>query len=551
MVTITRRLSKYMMLTALAFLILCSSLALPADRAFAFKYGFQGAPQNTVGVTRPTLTFYLKTDTDILPTAYSMFLNGTIVAASYDKDKGAFTYTPDKDLASGQYTVRMSITFKGYQPLEESWTFTIASDAQSQFAAAGPDQLAAFNALNDYRTLYGLPSVKMNERLNASATAHASYLNVNEVKQTNDSQESLHMQVEGKKQFIGATPLERAAYYGYTSKVGEDAAYASGTTNEAMDLLFDAPYHRNPYLDPNVSEIGVGKVGDYTIIEFGYASTVSNQLVVSPAPGDRYVPTAFNGNEDPDPLRIHSGTNYPVGYPIMAQYYGTGTEKVKLLSAEVTDSDKQKVDVLVNTPDNDDKLTNAFIIMPSKPLQANQTYRVKLSVQVTKSDGTTSNDSKEWDFTTEPIDGMGKTKLHQDSSKYKNTAVTVAPFVRTASFGLDDSSYTVEGITYPMKRKPAIQEGFSYLYIRDLAAALGAQVEWDNAKRAAIYTKGNLIVTLFTTQRAYEVNGQVKQTDTPAQLIGENTMVPVRLLAEVLGAKVDYIDATRTVKLTY
>ncbi|WP_282943206.1 stalk domain-containing protein [Paenibacillus sp. RC67] len=547
----TKRLSKYMMLTALALLILCSSLALPADRAFAFKYGFQGAPQNTVGVTRPTLTFYLKTDSDMLPTAYSMFVNGTIVAATYDKDKGAFTYTPDKDLTPGNYTVRMSVTFKGYQPLEESWTFTIASDAQSQFAAAGAAQLEAFNALNDYRTLYGLPPVKMNERLNASATAHASYLNVNEVKQTNDSQESLHMQEAGKKQFIGETPLERAAYYGYTSKVGEDAAYASGSTNEAMDLLFDAPYHRNPYLDPNVSEIGVGKVGDYTIIEFGYASTVTNQLVVSPVPGDRYVPMAFNGNEDPDPLRLHSNASYPVGYPIMAQYYGTGTDKVKLVSAEVTDSNKQKVDVLVNTPDNDDKLTNAFILLPSKPLQANQTYRVKLSVQVTKSDGSTSTDNKEWDFTTEPTSGIGKTKLHQDSTKYKNTSVTVAPFLRTASFGLDDSSYSVDGVSYPMKRQPAILDGFSYLYIRDLAAALGADVEWDNSKRAAIYTKGNLKVTLYTTQNAYEVNGQLKQTDTPAQLIGENTMVPVRLLAEVLGAKVDYIEATRTVKLTY
>jgi hypothetical protein len=28
-------------------------------------------------------------------------------------------------------------------------------------------------------------------------------------------------------------------------------------------------------------------------------------------------------------------------------------------------------------------------------------------------------------------------------------------------------------------------------------------------------------------------------------------MVPVRLLAEVLGAKVEYADATRTVKITY
>ncbi|MCS7459143.1 stalk domain-containing protein [Paenibacillus doosanensis] len=548
---ITKPVSKYAALLAMALLIWCAGLALPAQHALAFKYGYQGTPSDTIGVTRPTLTFYFKTDSNDLPVAYAMFLNGQSVPVTYDKEQGAFHYTPEQDLTPGDYTARMSITFKGYQPIEESWTFTVAQDALKELPAAGPDQLDAFAALNDYRVLYGLPQVKLNTRLNASATAHATYLNANEVKQTSDSKESLHTEEKGKPKFIGALPLDRAAYFGYTSKVGEDAAYSSGTTKEAIDLLFDAPYHRNPFLDPNVSEIGIGKVGDYTIIEFGYASTTTTQLVVSPAPGDRYVPTTFEGNEDPDPLRIHTDAAYPVGNPIMAQYYGAGEDQAKLVSAELTDGSKQKVDVLVNTPDNDDKLDNAFIIMPRKPLEANTTYRVKLNLQITKSDGASSNETKEWDFTTEPTPGIGKTKLHQDAAKYKRSSVTVAPFQRVATFGLDDTSYQVDGIGFPMKRQPAIDEGFSYLYIRDLASALGASVDWDNTRRAAIYTKGSQKVTLFTDQSAYEVNGVRKETDTPARLIGENTMVPVRLLAEVLGAKVDYDDATRTVKLTY
>ncbi|TMV50863.1 hypothetical protein FE783_09350 [Paenibacillus mesophilus] len=42
-----------------------------------------------------------------------------------------------------------------------------------------------------------------------------------------------------------------------------------GTIAETIDALFDAPYHRTPFLDPSIKEIGVGKASDYTIIEFG------------------------------------------------------------------------------------------------------------------------------------------------------------------------------------------------------------------------------------------------------------------------------------------
>lgn len=546
-----QRMTKYTALIVMAVLLWCTSLMLPAPHALAFKYGFHGAPTDTVGVTKPTIVFYFQTDMNQPPSTYTMSLNNQNVNAVYDAANGTFKYTPDTDLQPGEHTVRMMITYKGYEPIEKSWSFTIAKDAQKQFAAADTGQLEAFAALNDFRVLYGLPAVKMNDQLNASATAHAKYLDANEVKQSKGSQESLHLQTPGKPQFIGKTPLERAAYFGYTAKVGEDAAYVNGPIKEAIDLLFDAPYHRTPFLDPNVTEVGLGRVGDYTIIEFGYAATPVNQLVVSPAAGDRYVPTAFEGNEDPDPLRIHSGSEYPVGYPIMAQYYGSDTDKAKLVSAELTDGSKQKVDTFVNTPDNDDKLTNAFIILPSKPLKPNTTYHAKLSFQVTHANGTTSSETKEWNFTTEPTPGLGRMKLHDNAAAYKSSALTPVPFQHTATFGLDDSIYRVDGASFPMKRKPAIDEGFSYLYIRDLAAALGAEVDWDKSKRAAIYTKDNLTVTLYTDKSEYEINGQPKQTETPARLIGENTMVPVRLLAEVLGAKVDYIDATRTVKITY
>ncbi|MDF2958392.1 MAG: S-layer protein [Paenibacillus sp.] len=546
-----KRLIKYLRLISLALLIWCSSLALPADQANAFSYSYEGVPKQTIGVTKPTLTFYFKTDMAYPPASYFMYLNGESVPVSYDQAKGTFTHTPAQDLVPGTYTVRMVIQYGGYEPLEKAWTFSVSKDAVKQFASPTTDQIATLAAINDYRILQGLPSVAFNVQLNAAAAAHAHYLEVNKVKQSETSQESLHTQAPSKSAFIGATPLERAAYFGYTSALGEDAAYFSGTNSEAIDVLFDAPYHRNPFLNPYIKEVGIGKRGDYTIIEFGLEPDAAPRLVVSPAEGDRYVPVSFKGNETPDPLSVHPNQKFPVGYPIMAQYYGSSVDKVKLLSAEVLDSKKQPVDILVNTPDNDKSLTSAVIVMPRKPLDADASYHVRMKLQVTKKDGSTVTEDKEWDFTTEPADQVGKKKLHQNAADYKKYFISVAPIVRTATFGLDDSSYQVDGISFPMKRTPVIADGFSYLYIRDLAAALGASVDWDEEQRAAVYTKGSLKVTLYTTKNEYSVNGELRPTATPAKLIGENTMVPVRLLAEVLGAKVEYADATRTVKITY
>lgn len=546
------RSGKQLAMLLLTMLLGLAGMTVTAERANAASYSYRGAPQGTVGLTKPTLVFHYSTDMPGEPSAYSMFINGAEVAAVYEKNEESFVYTPVEALRPGTYTVRMTIAYAGYEPVDKSWTFTVAQDAISQFTPATAEQLGGLAAINDYRTLYGLPQVAMSDPLNTIAMTHARYLDTNQIQQSEDSKESLHAEHPDKPGFTGESPLARGEYFNYEGTVGEDAAYNRGTIAETIDVLFDAPYHRSPFLDPSVKEIGVGKIGDYTIIEFGMKEMDAPRLVVSPAEGDRYAPVRFEGNETPDPLRMHTDHAFPVGYPIMAEYFGPGVDQVKLLAADLSDKSTGKsLDFVINTPDNDDSLTHAFILMTSEPLRADASYHVMLTMQVTKTDGSRSTEVKEWDFTTEPIPTLGKTKLHQNAADYKKRFVSPNPVTRTASFGLDDSRYRIDGVSFPMQLKPVIVDGSSYLYIRDLAAALGASVEWDADLRAAIYRKGGQTVTLYTAKKEIAVNGEVRPTDSPARLIGDNTMVPVRLLAEVLGAKVSYVEATRTVNITY
>ncbi|TBL76367.1 stalk domain-containing protein [Paenibacillus thalictri] len=546
-----RRLAKRALVMIAALAIWCSGSVIPANTASAYSFKYWSTPNTVVGLTRPPIFFYLETDMPDTPSAYKMNINGEDVNVIYDRTQQTFSYTPTKDLAPGTYKVTLTFTYYGYEPIAKSWSFTVAKNALQQLPSPTSEQLSGLQAVNDYRMIYGLKPVEINDRLNASASAHANYLETNKVQQKGGNNASLHDEISGAKGFIGKDPFARANYYGYSSSLSEDAAYTAGTMQNSIDMLFDAPYHRKPFLDPNVTAIGLAKAGNYTVIEFGMGSSVAPQLVVSPVPGERMAPTTFKGYEEPDPLRIHKSNDYPVGYPIMAQYYGSDIEKVKLISAQLQTSYDKPIELLTNAPDNDDKLTGAVLLIPSKPLQEDTSYRVKLNLQITKPGGDTEKVTKEWDFTTEPITGIGKKKLHQDSAVYSKSSVTGSSVQRIASFGLDASDYTVDGVSFPMKRPPVIVDDSSYLYIRDLAAALGANVEWDDEKRAAVYTKGDLKVTLYTTKNQYEMAGRVQMTDTPARLVGENTMVPVRLLSEVLGAKINYTEATRSVEIIY
>ncbi|RKN82243.1 stalk domain-containing protein [Paenibacillus ginsengarvi] len=544
-------LAKLLLLLSLTLLLSVAGLSLSPAKSMAASYKSLGTPKETVGTTKPPIRFYYTSDMTTPPDSYSMYIDETKVAAVYDKEEEAFLYTPTADLTPGTHTVRMSIVYSGYEPIDQSWTFTVASDAIKQFAAANAAQIVGLAAVNDYRTLFGLPKVVFNDKLNASASSHAAYLDLNKIKQGKDDSESMHAENPDKPGFTGKGPFDRAVYFGYTSGVGEDVAYSKDSIAGSVDSLFDAPYHRSPFLDPYLKEIGISQVGFYTVIEFGMDRQEEPKLVVSPAPGDRYAPTVFGGNEEPDPIRIHSGSEYPVGYPIMAEYYGLGMEQVKVLGADLMNNGtKKSVDFWINSPENDSSLDAAVLLIPRKPLEPDTSYHVMLTLQLTKG-GQRVTEVKEWDFTTEPAAEIGKKKLHNNTDSYKRLSDSAAPVQRTVVFGLDASSYTLDGLNYPMKQKPVIEDGSSYLYVRDLAAALGASVEWDSGNQAAVYTKGTRKVTLYTTKNEVELNGETRTTDTPAKLIGDYTMVPVRLLSEVLGAKITYTEATRTVTIAY
>ncbi|RAV01268.1 S-layer protein [Paenibacillus sp. YN15] len=538
----------------LVLLIAIPGLLVAQPQAEAASYSSFWYPQGRVGLMRPTIMFeFVKSDITPEFKSYKMKIDQVEVDAQWDIGRMILSYTPSEDLKAGEHTVDVVLELKDsdYLPLEKSWTFRVDEKAVSELPAAPTDQqLEGIQAINDYRALHGLNPLAYNKNLTYAAKLHAQYLDTNKVGLSGVSMHEENSKLPG---YIGNELYERGMYTGYIGNFSEDVSFIgspNATVTQAIDNLFDAPYHRMPFLTLDAVEIGFHKQGEYTVIEFGLTNEWNSRLVVSPAPGDPYVPAQFDGHEVPDPIRNHPSVKYPVGYPIMAQLSGKFVRDVKLVESRLTDSTGKKLELLLNTPEDDDHLQNEVMLIPAKPLSPDTVYTAYIKLSVIE-DNQPKIYEKEWSFRTEPLEYMGKTKLHKDSAAYLKKMDQPDKLQHVVSFGLTDDQFILDNIRVPMKQKPIIKDGNSYLWVRDLAQALGASVTWDDEQKAAIYTKQDRTVTLFTTKDAYALNGVEVATDSPAILDNDTTIIPVRLLSEVLGAKVEYMDTTRTVIITY
>ncbi|WP_438444048.1 stalk domain-containing protein [Gorillibacterium sp. sgz5001074] len=513
---------------------------------------YQKYPQGTVGIARPVIGVTFRSDVHVTASdTFQMVLDNKKVTGKLDTGTWTYTYTPEENLKPGDHQVNVTLTVQGYQPITMNWTFKVDERTVSTLPSAPTaEQKKAIDNINDYRKLFGLDPLRWSAELTQAAQFHASYLQNN--RKDGDS-ESLHSETSGKPGFSGTKPSERALYANYLGEgVGEDVSFGWSNITQAIDVLFDAPYHRTPFLMQSSTEIGVAREGSYVVLEFGLRSSQTTQMTVSPAHGDHYVPLDFNGHETPDPLAIHSGSSasYPVGYPLMIHLSGEQIEGIKLDEATLTDGSGQPVTLLQNTPGKDPHLDQAIILIPVKPLQPDMQYAAHVKISFTDR-GQPKSMQKDWSFHTEPAPTVGKERLHADSDFYAKQATLNWPVSHTVKFSLGEASFTLDDVKLQAKMKPVVIDDSSYLWVRDLARALGASVTWDDARQAAVFTKNGKTITFFTDKQAYAVGETVKETATPAKLYHELTVIPVRLLSEALGAKVQYDAATDSVTIQY
>ena len=111
-------------------------------------------------------------------------------------------------------------------------------------------------------------------------------------------------------------------------------------------------------------------------------------------------------------------------------------------------------------------------------------------------------------------------------------------------------SVNVNGQPLQSDVKPFVNaDGRTMLPIRAIAEALGADVQWDAATNTATLTLGTKVVKVTLGQNNILVDGVPVPMDTAAASKDGRTVLPLRAVGEAFGAEVGWDPATSTVKL--
>jgi hypothetical protein len=97
--------------------------------------------------------------------------------------------------------------------------------------------------------------------------------------------------------------------------------------------------------------------------------------------------------------------------------------------------------------------------------------------------------------------------------------------------------------------QPHMMVGRIMVPLRGVFEKIGAYVEYDAANHLVHAHKLNESVDIRIGDRIARKNGAEIMMEVPAQVINGSTMVPLRFLAESMGAKVRYDQATNTVNV--
>lgn len=149
------------------------------------------------------------------------------------------------------------------------------------------------------------------------------------------------------------------------------------------------------------------------------------------------------------------------------------------------------------------------------------------------------------------------TDIHPNQAGYEEIAKIFTESVwgsyrtTTAKTGGAPISVVVKGQELNTPYPPILKNGQTFVAIKDITDAVGAQSKWDSRKATATVTYGSRTVVIPVGSKQIQVDGTPAATATPAflQKVGKEnkTYVPLALLVQGLGLDVQYSGKMKTV----
>ena len=110
--------------------------------------------------------------------------------------------------------------------------------------------------------------------------------------------------------------------------------------------------------------------------------------------------------------------------------------------------------------------------------------------------------------------------------------------------------YMLNGEMLEVATEPRVGNGTMYVPLRDVAAALGGNVDWEPSNGIAILYINDKIVTLKSNDTTVEVDGEKTELQAHPWIDNGEMMVPVRFFETPLGYGLDADAQNLIVSLT-
>lgn len=98
-----------------------------------------------------------------------------------------------------------------------------------------------------------------------------------------------------------------------------------------------------------------------------------------------------------------------------------------------------------------------------------------------------------------------------------------------------------------MDSLPYLKDDRTFVSIRFVAQALGAEIGWVDEKKMVVINDGYNYIELFIGSNEYYVNSEKRTMDVAPEISNGRTMVPLRFVSENLRCSVDWNEMTYTV----
>jgi hypothetical protein len=153
------------------------------------------------------------------------------------------------------------------------------------------------------------------------------------------------------------------------------------------------------------------------------------------------------------------------------------------------------------------------------------------------------------DIIIEAIDNLGNVTSQTFTVTYN--VPSSAPSSIYVLLTIGSTNMEVNGLTRTLDAAPFIKDGRTLLPVRVLVEVLGGTVQWNPSTRTATILLGSRTVALTIGSTTALVNGSPITLDVAPEIKNGRTFLPLRAVAENLGLDLAWEPISQTISLTY